>query len=274
MTHPSSPQITILTPSYNQAAFIEQTILSVIDQDYPRVQHIVIDGGSTDGTLEILRKYSHLTWISEKDRGQADALRKGLELSTGDIVGWLNSDDFYEPKIFERVVVRFQNPSTSWVIGNLTYLYGETGTTVLNKSPHVTHEALLHNPDIVRQQPTFFRRAFLEQAGGWNPEYFMAMDFDLWVRLAKLVPPLMVDEGWAYFRHHAAQKTSLTNTRRQSNEIRSILKREGASPVVLAKFYLHRRWLLTKGHLKNWLIAQGVIPARYRNRPIRLAVKA
>ena len=185
MTHPLSPQITILTPSYNQAAFIEQTIRSVIAQNYPRVQHIVIDGGSTDGTVEILRKYPHLTWISEKDRGQADALRKGLELAVGDVIGWLNSDDFYEPQILEQVACCFHNLDTQWAIGNLSYVFDATGETIPDKSPCVTYKALLENPDIVRQQPTFFRRTFLDQVGGWRPEYFMVMDFDLWSSLSQ-----------------------------------------------------------------------------------------
>jgi glycosyltransferase involved in cell wall biosynthesis len=265
-----SPQITILTPSYNQAVFIEQTIRSVIDQNYPNVQHIVIDGGSTDETVEILRKYPHLLWISEKDGGQADALRKGLQRATGDVIGWLNSDDLYESQIFKQVARCFQDTATQWAIGDLSYLFDATGETIPDKSPRVTYRALLENPDIVRQQPTFFRRSFLEQVGGWRPEYFMVMDFDLWVRSAKVVPPVMVDANWAYFRYHAAQKTSLSNIRKQAGELERILKREGASSWALTSFMLRRRWLLSKGHVKEWLLNHGLLSSRYRTRPLRV----
>ena len=96
-------KISIITPSFNQARFIEQTILSVLRQDYPCVEHIVVDGGSTDGTIDIMRRYPHLIWSSEADNGQADALNKGLSKATGDIIGWINSDDYYADNIFAEV---------------------------------------------------------------------------------------------------------------------------------------------------------------------------
>ena len=89
------PLISIITPSFNQGKFIEQTILSVLNQHYPNFEHIIIDGGSTDGSIEILKKYPHLIWKSEKDRGQSEALNKGFEVAKGEIIGWLNSDDVY-----------------------------------------------------------------------------------------------------------------------------------------------------------------------------------
>jgi glycosyltransferase involved in cell wall biosynthesis len=105
------PLISIITPSFNQGAYIEQTILSVLHQDYGHVEHIVVDGGSTDATLDVLRRYPHLKWVSEKDRGQADALNKGLALAKGDIIGWVNSDDYYQDNIFGSVVGHFRATS-------------------------------------------------------------------------------------------------------------------------------------------------------------------
>jgi hypothetical protein len=149
-------------------------------------------------------------------------------------------------------------------------VFDATGETIPDKSPRVTYRALLENPDIVRQQPTFFRRSFLEQVGGWRPEYFMVMDFDLWVRSAKVVPPVMVDANWAYFRYHAAQKTSLSNIRKQAGELEGILKREGASSWALTSFMLRRQLLLGKGHVKEWLLNHGLLSSRYRTRPLRV----
>jgi len=263
------PKVSIITPSFNQGSYIERTIQSVRTQNYPYVEHLVIDGGSTDNTVEILQQHPHVIWVSEKDRGQADAMNKGLVKSMGDIVGWINSDDFYEENIFASVVESFQDPETMWVIGNLTYLFDRTGEMVRDKSPHVTLDRLVRNPDIVRQLPTFFRKAFLERAGGWNSEYFMTMDFDLWVRLAKLSPPKMVDRNFAYFRIHAHQKTSLANVRLQTKEIIAILEREQVSWGIRAHLRLKKWRYLIKGYLKTCLVSHGFLNSKYLHQPIR-----
>jgi glycosyltransferase involved in cell wall biosynthesis len=264
-------KVSIITPSYNQAAYIEQTIESVQAQDYPDAEHIIVDGGSSDGTVEILRRYGHLIWISEKDRGQADALNKGLALATGDIVGWINSDDYYEKHVFKTVVDYFSDPSTMWIVGNLSYVEGDGARVLPDKSPEVTYERLLRNPDVVRQQPTFFRRSFLDRAGGWDPEFFMVMDFDLWVRLAKLSPPKMVDRNLAYFRLHSNQKSSFGNLRRQTRELRSILEREGAPWGIATGFRLKKEWYALKGYGKLLLASLhllGIVQhCRSRTRP-------
>lgn len=222
------PRISIITPSYNQAAFIEANIQSVLNQNYPNIEHIVIDGGSDDGTIDILKKYKHLTWVSEKDEGQADALNKGLAMASGTIVGWLNSDDFYEPQIFETVEAYFRDDTTHWLIGNLKQIHLETQVTIYQQSQPVSHSSLLKNPDIVRQQCTFFRKALLEQVNGWDSNYFMVMDFDLWVRLSRLSTPKMINLCLANFLLHPAQKTQVGNIMRQTREILSILDREKA----------------------------------------------
>jgi glycosyltransferase involved in cell wall biosynthesis len=262
--------LTIITPSFNQGAYIEQTIRSVLEQKYSNIEHIIIDGGSTDNTISVLKRHPHIRWISERDNGQADALRKGMDIATGDIIGWINSDDYYENGIFEQVIQCFQDPETMWVIGNLTYFDNQTGETLPDKSPAVTIEKLLKDPDIVRQQATFFRKSFLERAGGWDHKYFMAMDFDLWVRLAKLSSPKMVNLNWAYFRKHAFQKTSPVNLKRQTKEIMSILQREHAPWKLVASIYLKKHLFLMKSYVKDSLIRIGVINSRYRYKSIRL----
>ena len=127
--------------------------------------------------------------------------------------------------------------------------------------------------DIVRQQPTFFRKAFIEQAGGWNPEFFMVMDFDLWIRLAKMSPPRMVNENWAYFRLHALQKTSHANTLRQKKELIAILKREQVHWAIIANIRLRKNWASMKGCLKELLLNVGIISPRYRARPLRIKLE-
>lgn len=101
-------KISIVTPSYNQGQFIEQTIKSVLNQDYKNYEHIIIDGGSTDNTIDILKKYKHLIWISEKDAGQSNAINKGFSMAKGEIFAWLNSDDYYEENIFKSIATYFK----------------------------------------------------------------------------------------------------------------------------------------------------------------------
>ncbi len=263
-------KVSIITPSYNQGQYIEETIRSVMRQGPIDVEHIVIDGGSSDGTLEILQKYPHLKWISEKDGGQSDALNKGLALASGDIVGWLNSDDLYTEDILEDVVAEFHNPATQWVIGNLTTLYESTETAVAERSPKIVLASLFHDPDILRQQPTFFRRAVLHRAGAWDARFHMAMDYDLWVRLLKIAPPVMCDRQWATFRIHKFQKTSRKNLMTQLAELTEIMRREGASGLFIWKLRA-RRWIAYgKAILKEVLIGSGMIDRKYEARPLRV----
>jgi glycosyltransferase involved in cell wall biosynthesis len=263
------PRISIITPSFNQGEFIGETVRSVLGQEYPDVEHIVMDGCSTDDTLEVLRQYPGVVAVSEPDRGQADALQKGFRLASGEIIGWINSDDYYAPAVFGAVAACFDDPAVLWVVGNLAYVY-QGGEIVPNRSPPITYEALLRDPDIVKQPPAFFRRQALEAAGGWDPSFHMTMDLDLWVRLARLAPPRMIDAQWAYFRIHGKQKTSGHNVRRQANEIARILRREGVPRRRIIAHRLVREWYVAKARLKDGLIEARLLDSRYQNRPIRI----
>jgi glycosyltransferase involved in cell wall biosynthesis len=265
---PSESTITVITPSYNQAAYIEQTIQSVLRQDHARVEHIVMDGGSTDGTIDILKRYPHLIWKSEKDCGQADALNKGLALAKGDIIGWINSDDYYQENIFGSVVRHFQS-GASWVVGRQADVFENGALVVFEDSPKIVFDTLVRNPDIVRQQATFFKRDAINAVGGWNADCFMVMDFDLWVRLARISPPVMVEENWAYFRNHGAQKSSLANILRQAAEIAAVLRREKVPLPLISMYRAMRYWYWIKGLIKVRLIDLGIVPERYRTRPVR-----
>ena len=127
------PKISVVTPSFNQGRFIEDCIKSVLDQNYPNFEHIIVDNCSTDGTLEVLKKYPHLKWIFETDKGQSDAINKGFRRSTGDIVAWLNSDDFYCENVFWKIVEIFlKNPQVFWIYGN-SYFVDEKGKKITYK---------------------------------------------------------------------------------------------------------------------------------------------
>jgi glycosyltransferase involved in cell wall biosynthesis len=262
-------KISILTPSYNQGQFIEQTILSVLAQQDPDFEHLVLDGASSDETVAVLRRHGHLRWVSEQDGGQSDALRKGLQMCDGDIIGWINSDDFYDAGAFSAVRKAFAQPEVQWVVGDLSYVFDESGDVVRDRSQLPSHVALVNNPDIVRQQPTFFRRRILEEAGGWDPKYHMTMDYDLWTRIARLADPVLIEQNLAFFRFHRGQKTTAKNVETQARELAEIMAREGASAETVAQLLRRKRSMLRKLKIKNFLIGIGLIPGRYASQPLR-----
>lgn len=262
-------KFSIITPSYAQGQYVRQNIKSVLEQDWANLEHIVVDGGSQDDTVDVLRSYPHLKWVSEKDEGQADALNKGLCMATGDIVGWINSDDYYLAGALKKVAQVFADPAVQWVIGDIGLFDEANGEFVAMQSPAVSWETLQRNPDIVRQQGTFFRREFLQQVGGWNKEFFMVMDFDLWVRLAKRSKPVMLHEQLAVFRIQKDQKSGLANLHRQMAEMKSVLKREDADPINILRLRTKKEWYWLKGTLKNWLVRLGILDKRFLLKPFR-----
>jgi glycosyltransferase involved in cell wall biosynthesis/Flp pilus assembly protein TadD len=206
----ASCKISVVTPTYNQGTYIEQTIRSVIDQEYPNFEHVVIDGGSTDGTTAVLKHYPHLRWISEKDRGQSDALNKGLRMATGDIIAWINSDDWYEPGVFGAIAEFFaQNPDKNVVMGNCNLIneQGEIFDTVIN---HERGFGALKTHWIARSIPTqpaiFFRKKLLDEFGLLDESLHFAMDYDLWMRFATKNRFYHLDRTVANYRFHSEAK--------------------------------------------------------------------
>lgn len=262
-------KFSIITPSYAQGQYIRQNVESVLCQGWNDLEHIVVDGGSRDETVDILHGYPHLKWVSEKDKGQADALNKGLRMATGDIVGWINSDDYYVGGTLKKVAEVFADPAVQWVIGDISLFEETSGEFTAMKSPEVSWQSLQRNPDIVRQQGAFFRRDFLLQAGGWNTEFFMAMDFDLWTRLAKRSQPLMLGEQLAVFRIQKNQKSGLANLRRQTVEMTCVLQREKADPENILRLKAKKEWHWFKGTLKSWLVRLGILDRRFLLKPLR-----
>jgi glycosyltransferase involved in cell wall biosynthesis len=213
---PSSPLVSIITPSYNQAPFLEETIQSVLDQDYPNIEYIIVDGGSTDGSLDIINRYADRLawWVSEPDRGQTDAINKGFEQAHGDIFAWLNSDDTYLPQALSRAVCHLQaQPNTGMVYGDAN-LIDESGN-VIGKFParQTNYQRLRRGYVHIPQQAAFFRADLWRRVGPLDPGFYFAMDYDLWVRLARLAPLKHVPELWANFRLHEAGKSVIADER-------------------------------------------------------------
>jgi glycosyltransferase involved in cell wall biosynthesis len=178
-------KISIITPSYNQGDYIERTIKSVLEQGYPNFEHIIIDGGSTDRTLSILKSYSHLIWISEKDNGQADAVNKGFNLATGKIVGWINYDDVYLRDAFYTVISFFQkNPEVEVVYGDGYYIDDEDHSIRFYKSrPFDLNLLISMASTYILNQSLFFRKSVLTKVGEIDTNYDMVMDYEFTIRL-------------------------------------------------------------------------------------------
>jgi glycosyltransferase involved in cell wall biosynthesis len=240
----SEPLVSIVTPSFNQARFIESTIQSVLNQDYPRLEYIIVDGGSTDGSSEIIRKYEKRLawWVSEKDQGQTDAINKGFAHAKGDILAWLNSDDIYVPgAVTAAVKLLRENSEPGLVYGGANYI-NEAGD-VIGKFPaaQTDYRRLRQGYVHIPQQAAFFRSAIWRAVGPLDPSYYFAMDYDLWVRIAALSQVKFIPQTWASFRLHSAGKTILADDRCWPEMLR-IHYRDGGSflSVIVAKYYLRK----------------------------------
>jgi len=204
------PKISIVTVSYNQCQFIEENILSVINQDYPNVEHIIIDAGSTDGTLEILKKYDkHLNWVSEPDKGQSDGLNKGFRKATGDIIGWINSDDCLAPGALKKVGNFFkEHPDEIAVTGDQAYIDEAGNQQSIVKSKPYSYDYLVNHAIGVTQNSTFFRRLVFDKIGYLDESLHYAMDHELFIRIASLKEIPYIPETLAYFRIQEDAKTA------------------------------------------------------------------
>ena len=250
------PLVSIITPSFHQARYIEATIQSVLMQDYPNVEYIVVDGGSQDGTVEIIKKYAlesgsllpniqrHgiASWVSEKDKGQTDAINKGFARSKGEILAWLNSDDTYEPGAIASAVKYLQDhPEVGMVYGDCNFI-NETGR-VIGKfgSAQTDYRLLRRGYAHIPQQTMFFRADLWRQVGPLDPSFYFAMDYDLWTRLAARTQLKYVPQTWANFRLHTTGKTIMADDRCWPEMVR-VHYRDGGSffSLIVAKYYIRK----------------------------------
>lgn len=202
------PLVTVVTPSFNQGRFIEDTIQSVLTQDYPRLEYLVMDGGSTDQTLEVLRRYEgRLHYVSERDRGQSHAINKGLHRSNGEIVAYLNSDDTYLPGAVSAAVDALrQNPGSPMVYGE-GYHVDEVGKVLERYPTEPFSLQRLRETCFICQPTTFVRHDALRSVGYVNESLHFCMDYDLWIRLATRGAPIYVPQFLANTRLHTDTKT-------------------------------------------------------------------
>ena len=239
------PLVSIITPSFNQARYIEATIQSVLGQDYPRIEYIVIDGGSSDGTVDLLKKYEHKLayWVSEKDKGQTDAINKGFARATGDILAWINSDDTYEPGAIAAAVKYLQeHPEAGMVYADCNFI-NEDGRVIGRFGSAQTDYRLLRQGYVhIPQQTMFFRADLWKQVGPLDPSFYFAMDYDLWTRIAARSPiQYLPGQVWANFRLHTSGKTIAADDRCWPEMIR-VHYRDGGSffSVIVAKYYIRK----------------------------------
>jgi glycosyltransferase involved in cell wall biosynthesis len=219
------PRISIITPSFNQGEFIRATIQSVLSQNYPDLEYWVMDGGSTDQTVDILRACGpEVRWVSEKDNGQADAINKGFARSTGDIVAWLNSDDTYLPGALEFVGGYFaRHPNVDVVYGDGYYVDRQGTLSEPYRTFDFSWESFVHECYIC--QPTvFFRRRVLDQVGGLDAKLRVALDYEFWMRLFRRHPPVRLPRFLATSRMYADNKT-LSQRKTAYREIIQIVRK-------------------------------------------------
>ena len=208
--------ISVVTPSYNQGAFLRECIESVITQDFPNIEYFIIDGGSTDGSLEIIREYEdQITyWRSRPDGGQFEAIQTGFSKSNGEIMCWINADDKYHPGSFKAVAEIFKkNPEVDWITGRPT-AYNEKGeiSLIFDFLPRWSRESYLsgaYHKYCIQQESTFWRRTLWQKAGSHlNTSLQYAGDFELWIRFFRYAQLFTVDTLLGGFRYHDQQKTA------------------------------------------------------------------
>jgi glycosyltransferase involved in cell wall biosynthesis len=221
---PNRPLVSIVTPSFNQAAFVEETIESVLGQDYEPLEYLVMDGGSTDGSVEIIRRHADRLawWTSEPDRGQSAALNKGFARASGDYVGWLCSDDTLLPSAISRLVAALQEaPDAVLAYGDAVYTNERSERHALARSGPWDAERMLRTAQVPNQQPaTLYTRRGWELAGPLDEEAWYYLDFQLTVRLAGIGPGVHVPEPLATYRIHTAGKSIGMPARKAADAIR------------------------------------------------------
>jgi len=253
------PLVTVVTPSLNQGRYIEEAIRSVGEQNYPRIEHIVIDGDSTDDTLAVLARYPHVRWISEPDGGQTEAVNKGFRMAGGEVYGWLNADDYYLPGAVAAAVAVLRETGCGFVHGGWRQV-SEDGSTIRDVAAEpFDYTRQLNVANLVCQPGSFFTSEAFWAVGGLDESYQYAMDYELWLRLGARFEVRHVDRIQAAYRYHSDSK-SVSAYPRFLPETRRASRAHGGrffSPMYL-NWYLPRY----RPHVYRVLIAMRLLRAR------------
>lgn len=245
-------KVSVITPSYNQAAFLDLTIRSVLGQNYPDLEYLIVDGASTDGSQEIIQQYRDQLawWVSEPDSGQAEAINKGFRKATGDIIAWLNSDDVYAPgAISAAVKVLSENPEIGLVYGNAVS-FDQDGLPLNDLVFDDWGLEGLVAFNIICQPAVFMRRSILESAGYLDETYHMLLDHHLWLRIARVVKIGHVPEVWAFARHHSDAK-NVAQAPRFGEEAYRLLDWMGTQPDIAKIIASNQRTVFAMAHRFN-----------------------
>ena len=241
------PRISVVTPSYNQAEYLERTICSVLDQGYPNLEYIIIDGGSNDGSIGVIRKYERYLayWVSERDSGQAEAINKGLKRATGDWVAWQNSDDIYYPGAFKTLAEEVANkPAAGVVIGDMALIDEEDRSIRDIRYVRPTKRALLAEGMVLANQAAFWRRSLHARVGYLREDMHYCFDYEWFLRLLGETPCTHVRRILGALRLHSQTKTS-TCSEGFLEEQRKVLAMYGGKPNKITRLrYAARRAVL------------------------------
>ncbi len=260
------PKISIITPSYNQGKFLEQTIRSIIDQNYPNLEFIIIDGGSTDNTIEIIKRYEKNIsyWVSEPDHGQTNGINKGFRIATGDLVAWMNSDDIYYDNTFKTIASCYLETK-----GRYDVYFGNKKN--ISENGQVLHEffyspffkyTLFYDDMNISNQSAFWKKTVFEKIGFLDEGLGFIMDYEFFVRMARnSMKFYYVDEFLGALRHHPEAKTSLEAwQKRKQKEIQNINEKYGIKKKLVFKLIskLYRIFnLIKRGKFKY--VATGIV---------------
>ena len=245
-------KFSVITPSYNQGNFIGQTIESVLSQAYPDIEYIVVDGGSTDNTIDILKSYGdRIKWISEKDNGQTDAINKGMRMATGDILSYINSDDYFLPNTFDIIFKIFkENPQLMWLDGQCL-LVDENGHKIQSLITSYRKflrlfptKSMLSFANYISQPSAFWRREVMQEIGLFDENLRYTMDYDYWMRLFEKYPVKIVKENFACFRIHSSSKGG-SQFKFQFVEELQVLRKYNSNKFLYFLHYLHNLLIVT-----------------------------